>query len=190
MTFNSNSMAGLINGLPGLLGALQPLNAPLDPAELARRIQRRNLSQAMLGAAARLLAAHPNRYRPLALNMGTGAPPRTHAHTAGGERSHESAGETRRLGALGGAASIQAGEGENVRREPRRRDLAHRSGRRVQEPAHRGPSPGARLRRFSGTVSRRLAHPAVLPGGWELYGFEAGGSPVYSGPGGELRIYQ
>lgn len=56
--------------------------------------------------------------------------------------------------------------------------------------ARKPPSVGPRLRKFNGKLARRLAHPAVLPGGWELYGYEEdSGSPVYAGPGQELRIY-
>jgi len=38
-------------------------------------------------------------------------------------------------------------------------------------------------------VARRLEDPAVLPGGWELYGYDKKSDrPVYVGPGQELRV--
>jgi len=54
----------------------------------------------------------------------------------------------------------------------------------------KAPSRQLKLEDFSGTVARRLDHPAVLPGGWKLYGYEKeGGRPVYVGPGRKLRVY-
>ena len=60
-----------------------------------------------------------------------------------------------------------------------------RSGSAVRKATSR-----LKLEDFTGTLASRLEHPAVLPGGWKLYGYEKeGGRPVYVGPKRQLRVY-
>ena len=206
---NSNSIARLIDELPGLVGALQPAGgAPQDLSELARRQHRQNVANAMLAAASGLLTPSPNRY-PLGplqrLGAGLGAALQSYGEGAGQERIMDalaadnagarSRGEAGAQAALGGAplraphgrGALKATAGEAAAASgamPAPRRIAGRSGGAA------GKAEGARLRKFSGTLARRLEHPAVLPGGWHLYGYEKGSDrPVYVGPDRELRIY-
>jgi hypothetical protein len=165
----------------------------------------------MLAAASGMLARSPNRY-PLGplqrLGAGLGA---LQSYSEGGARGRildalgmDGHGARSRTGAtaraalkgtaparavpaaaapeLAGADSLDSGR----RAAPAPRRIAGRA-----TAAHRkAAAGGATLRKFSGTLARRLNHPAVLPGGWQLYGYEKeSGRPVYVGPDRELRIY-
>ena len=185
----------LANELPGLLGVLQPgAGAAQNPAEAARR---QGLANAMLAAAAGLLTPSPNRY-PLGplqrLGAGLGAalesldaaPPSALFQTSGGEAAGQGSateGAARKKGrVLAKVAAPAAAAGQRPSKEP------HRAGSRGAGRLARQRGPA--LRKFNGSLGRRLEHPAVLPGGWQLYGYEAkSGNPVYAGPGRELRVY-
>jgi hypothetical protein len=81
------------------------------------------------------------------------------------------------------ASAPVAGEGAGAHALGRTGVLSSRA---VRKPASRQ----LKLEDFSGTLASRLDHPAVLPGGWKLYGYaKEGGRPVYVGPGQQLRVY-
>ncbi len=200
----------LIEELPGLAGAIQPLGTGAQSlSELARQQRSQGLANAMLAAASGLLTPSPNRYPlgPLqrlgaglgaalqAYNEGAAQVPMLDALAMGGQGGQSRTGAATR-DRLGGIAPVQS-----VRMPPASAAAklaaveSAVSGRRVgpaplSAAARKSASGGPTLRRFTGTLARRLEHPAVLPGGWELYGYEEeSGRPVYVGPGQELRIY-
>jgi hypothetical protein len=200
MDINSGSIGRLVaNELPGLLGALQPAaGAAQNIGQIARR---QSLANAMLAAAAGLLTPSSNRY-PLGplqrLGAGLGAAlesldaapaPLAMFQTPGGNTApgegaamEGAARKQGRVFALSKVAARSDGARQRPSSAPRRTAsggprLLGRPGRPV-------------LRKFNGALGRRLEHPAVLPGGWQLYGYEAkSGHPVYAGPGRELRVY-
>jgi hypothetical protein len=211
MNINSNLIARLlINELPGLAGALQPLGTAQGTNELARRGNSQNLSNAMLAAASGLLASNPSRYPlgPLqrlggglgaalqALSQGTGQEPMADApgFDNGGYRGGGRGGRPA-LGGIAGARPRRARSAgiPELQRVESAVSAGHASAapqRIVRRGTGTAAASGARtLRKFSGTVARRLDHPAVLPGGWQLYGYEESGSPIYVGPDQKLRIY-
>jgi hypothetical protein len=196
----------LIEELPGLAGAIQPLSGGAQSlSELARQ-PNQSLTNAMLAAASGLLMPSPNRYPlgPLqrlgaglgaalqAYNEGAAQAPVLDAPAMEGQGGQSRTGAAAREG-LGGIAPAQP-----VRMPAAAKLAAVESAvsdRRVgpaprSAAARKSVSGGPMLRKFSGTLARRLEHPAVLPGGWELYGYEEeSGRPVYVGPDQELRIY-
>lgn len=213
MNLDGNPMARLmINQLPGLAGALQPSSgAAQRPSDLARRQQRQNLAKAMLVAASGMLAASPNRH-PLGplqrLGAGLGA---LQSQGDGGARARilealgmDGRGVQSRTGAIAPAAlkktapdraSSAAAEQDVTGAEPpdsarRAAPASRRIARRANAAHHKAAAGGHKLRKFSGKVGRHLDHPAVLPGGWQLYGYEKeSGKPLYAGPNRELRVY-
>jgi hypothetical protein len=212
MNLNGNLLGRLMTELPGLAGAIQPANGVAQsPGELAHRQHRQNLANAMLLAAFGVLAPSPNRHplRPLqrlgaglgavqggvgdgarggildGLGMeGRGLRPRTGA----GLKRTTPARAAFAAAAPEAAAALEAAGAQQL--EPAR-PAAHprrRSAGRATAPHRKAGGPT--LRKFSGTLGPRLDHPAVLPGGWQLYAYEKeSGRPVYVGPGRELRIY-
>jgi hypothetical protein len=197
-------------GLAGLTGAIQPMGGGQSSSELVRQQRNQNLANTMLAAASGLLMPSPNRY-PLAplqrLGAGLGAALQTYNEGAqqarvldalrmegGGLQSGTDAIAPQ---GLGGVAPVQPARIAPAPRTPE--SAAGESA--VSERQRLGPalrrtmsrnavSMGPVLRRFNGRLARRLEHPAILPGGWELYGYEEEtGNPVYAGPGQELRIY-
>ncbi len=176
MNRDTNLLARLmLTQLPGLVGAMQ-LAAVLPSSlnELARRQRNQNIANALLSTASRLVPPSPSRYAAVPLQR------------------------------LGGQAA-QAPEIPKRAPEPAERSAAdapavqdHASGRgvpsrmagRAAGAHHQGGPRVPRLREFTGTLARRLSSPPVLPGGWKLYGYEREtGSPVYIGPGRQLRDY-
>jgi hypothetical protein len=181
---------------------LQPgVAKPAALNQIAGGQDRQNLANAMLAAVAGLLMPSRNRY-PLGplqrLGAGLGAALETYNEAPGrviyglGASSAPYEG-----GAFDGAAARSArgfrpkalggtrASGSRVNFAPEGRRIA----RRLTGPA-KAQSAGSRLRKFNGTVARRLDHPAVLPGGWQLYGYEKeSGNPIYAGPDSQLRIY-
>ncbi len=197
----------LIEELPGLAGAIQPLGAGAQSlSEMARQQRNQSLANAMLAAASGLLMPSPNRY-PLGplqrLGAGLGAALQAYNEGAAPVRvldalGMEGQGGQSRTGAatreaLGGIAPVRMAPASAAAKSAAVESAV--SGRRLGPAPHsaaarKSVSGGPMLRRFTGTVARRLEHPAVLPGGWELYGYEENsGQPVYVGPGQELRIY-
>lgn len=209
MNLNSNLLARLmLNQLPGLAGTLQAAGGGRKGlGEWARRQHGQNLANAMLSATSGHLAPSPNHhYAPGPLQrLGAGLGAAMQSYNGGGLQG----GILEVLGMDGSAARPRA----SAVARPRRGGVAPRGG-----PAQKGPapapapasgnpapgrivaSPGRAVRKpasrqlkleaFNGTVARRLEHPAALPGGWKLYGYEQGGGrPVYVGPGRQLRVY-
>ena len=179
MNLNTNLLARLmLSQLPGLVGALQGgAAAPANPSDLARRQRNQNNAVAMLSAASGLLTPSPNRY-PLGplQRMGSGL-------GAALQNSTDGANQASILDALGMGGRPGPGQPAPARRQPV--PAAAAQGTAPERAAHR-----PKLRQFTGTVANRLDHPPVLPGGWKLYGYEQDtGSPVYVGPGQQLRIY-
>ncbi len=195
----------LMEELPGLAGALQPLGAgALSLSEAARQQRDQSLANAMLAAASGLLTPSPNRY-PLGplhrLGAGLGAALQAYGQGAaqapvldtlamrgqGGQprssaRSGALAPAPVRVPPVSSAAKLAAVASAV---SDRRVGPASRAG-----AARKGASVGPMLRKFSGTPARLLEHPAVLPGGWELYGYEQdSGRPIYIGPDRELGVY-
>ncbi len=207
MNLNSNLIARLmLNQLPGLAGALQPAGgAPQSPSEMARQQHNQNLTNAMLSAASGLLAPSPNRY-PLGplqrLSAGLGAALQSYSGGAqqGGildalemdgraaqpRASAAAAARPGRVAPVRTARTVSApvpAEASGLKTLGR---TAARAGGAPRQPASRQ----LKLEEFTGTLASRLDHPAVLPGGWKLYGYEKeGGRPVYMGPGRRLRVY-
>jgi hypothetical protein len=206
MNPNSNVIAQLIiDELPGLVGALQPPRGGQNLNELARRQRSRNLSNALLAGASGLLSPSPNRY-PLGLlqrlGAGLGAAVQSYNQGANQEGILEALGMNGGGASAGGAAPhprFSQAASKAIRTPPvtsAEEALTAESsisGRRSmpREPrGMQGAGKGATLRKFSGVLTRRLEHPAVLPGGWQLYGYEKeSGNPVYIGPKQELRTY-
>ncbi len=203
MAIDTDSSGTLVaNQLPGLLGILQPAGAAtLD--QLARGQDRRQLANAMLAAAAGLLTPSPNRY-PLGplqrLGAGLGAALGSYDRGAiptgifaalDGRRGLPHVG----IEALGSGARPRRRSGAAADGAARLASGALQAAARLRaggtlEPSGAAPSGRRRLRKFTGSLGRRLDHPASLPGGWELYGYEKQtGNPVYAGPGSELRVY-
>jgi hypothetical protein len=217
MNRNHNVIARLmIEELPGLVGALQPAGGGARTlSDLARRQHRQNLANAMLAAASGLLMPGVNR-DPLGPLQGLGAG--LGAALQGYNRGPGQAGILDALGMVAGrgqpghtarrravsngnpsqksARTVSAPiapeleDGEQAASSGRASFAPHRGARRMSGAAHKAGRRGATLRKFSGTIGQRLEDPAVLPGGWQLYGYEKeSGRPVYMGPGQELRIY-
>ena len=193
MYLNSNLLAQLmLSQLPGLVGALQPAAAgPANLSEMARRQRNQNNASAMLSAASGLLTPSPNRYPLGALQrLGAGLGATLQSHTDG-------ANQVSILDALGmegrggqSRASATARSGAPGLHAQARRHGAPVPAALAAGPASEAPVRRPKLRQFTGTVANRLEHPPVLPGGWKLYGYEQDtGSPVYVGPGQQLRIY-
>jgi hypothetical protein len=191
MKSNRNVIARLmIAELPGLAGALAPSGrAAQIIADLARRQHRQNQANAVLAAASGRPASGMNRYpvEPLQ-RLGAGLA----AALPIGNRVAGQAGLLERPGTIRGtkpagpapvAPEVEAEDSPDSRRRVAtapRRVAGHTKG-----AAHKGVARRPTLRKFKGTLGRRLEHPAVLPGGWALYGFEKqSGNPVYVGPGG------
>ena len=209
-----NELPGLAGAMQPAGGGTQSL------AELAGRQHSQNLATAMLSAAAGLLAPSPNRYPlgPLQrLSAGLGAA--LQSYNGGAQQGgildalemDGRAAQPRASGAgpvrPGGAGPVRPGGAGRCGRagwavRPARTTSAPaaaeasgakvlgritaRSGSAARKPASRQPT----LEEFTGTLASRLDHPAVLPGGWKLYGYEKeGGRPVYVGPGHRLRVY-
>lgn len=169
MNRNANVLARLmLTQLPGLVGAMQ-LAAVASPSlsELARRQRNQNMTNALLSRAAGLLAPRANYPLMPPPRLGIPAPQV----------------EARRKPATKPAEGLTADALAGQVAEPAR--LAGRSA------MHRQGAPRVpRLREFTGILASRLDSPAVLPGGWKLYGYERGtDSPVYIGPGRQLRVY-
>jgi hypothetical protein len=207
MNLNSNLIARLmLNELSGLGGALQPAGAaPQNLSEMARRQRNQNLTNAMLSAASGLLTPSPNRY-PLGTlhRLGAGLGAALQGYNEGAPQ----AGILDALG-MGGGTALPRGDAAAAGR--RGAPIPRRAGRTVPAPlaaaASAGKIPGRaqasagsavrkpasrplKLEDFTGTLARRLEHPAVLAGGWKLYGYEnESGRPVYMGPGRQLRVY-
>jgi hypothetical protein len=204
MDFFNNAAGGLAGGgLQGLLGVLQSAGAgPGNMSELARRQKNQNLANSMLAAAAGLLTPSPNRY-PLGplqrMGAGLGAALGTldqsegeGAEYGGGEPlaslSHAPKKAMARTGRVTAGAELTSTRSASGKGHPSR--TPRRAARTGIGPVPQAQMGEARLRRFTGTLSHRLEHPAILPGGWQLYGYEdKSGSPVYVGPGRQLRIY-
>ncbi len=195
----------MLKELPGLAGALQNGGgARQSLSQLARRQHHDHLANAMLSAVSSLLTPRPNRY-PLGelQRLGAGLGAALPNSNEGGQQG----GILDALGTDGRAqqrmSAVAAAHPEKVAPRPPARGMsapaaAEVSGamalRRAATPPRRAlRKPASRqlkLEDFSGTVARRLDHPAVLPGGWKLYGYEKeGGRPVYVGPGRKLRVY-
>ncbi len=208
MNHNSNLIARLtLNQLPGLAGALQPAGAaPQGLNELARLQHSQNLANAMLSAASGLLTPSPNRYPPAPLQrLGAGLGAALQSYNRGTPQGRI----LEALGMDGRAEQPRASAGAAAR--PGRDAPGRAPARKAPAPVH-GAAAGAqalgrtgvlssralrkpasrqlKLEDFSGTLASRLDHPAVLPGGWKLCGYDQeGGRPVYVGPGRKLRVY-
>jgi hypothetical protein len=202
MEVNSNLLARLISELPGLTGALQPAQTVAQNiVDMARRERAQNLANAMLAAASGLLAPSPNGYRlsPLQrLGMGLGAALESYDETAPRAQILDALRIQGRQGQSGASAGAPELSGETAQRaaeeSPAKGYADNRAvaGVRFTQRTVGAPhqSRPARLREFTGSVGVRLNHPAVLPGGWTLYGYEkATGRPVYLGPEQRLGIY-
>ena len=209
MNLDGNLMARLmIAELPGLAGALQLSSGPAkSPSELMRRQHRENLAKAMLVAATGMLAPSRNLYRLKQLQrLGAGlaalqsegaARERVQAALGlDGASLQSRSGVIARAGlkktvpahAVSAAAASQSPGVEPAGSARRSAAASSRVARRAKETDRRA-SGGSMLRRFGGTMVR-LDHPAILPGGWQLYGYEKqSGRPVYLGPNRELRVY-
>ncbi len=201
MNHNSNLIARLtLNQLPGLAGALQPAGGLQSLSELARRQHSQNLANAVLSAASGLLAPRPNPPAPLQrLGAGLGAALQSYNGGTPQGRILEA------LGMVGRAAQPRASAGgaarpggDAPRRAPARKAPAPVHGAvagaqalgRVSSALRKPASRQFKLEDFTGTLARTLDHPAILPGGWKLYGYDKeGGRPVYIGPGRKLRVY-
>lgn len=207
MNFNTNLLARLATELPGLAGALQPINSAVQLGDLARRQQRRNLADAVISALVSRSSNRPPVGLPQRASGGRGA---LQGYGSGGapvrildglDDTGESGKQQRRgstapmavrspapTRAVAEAATPDMGntgaEGSGEQNAPRRRV-------RGASGIHRkSAGGGATLRKFEGTLARTLKDPAVLPGGWQLYGYEKeSGRPVYVGPKRELRVY-
>jgi hypothetical protein len=177
MNRNTNLLARLmLTQLPGLVGAMQlAAVAPPSLSELARRQRSQNMVNALLSTASGLLPPSPNGY------------PAVQPQRLGGQAAQAQA---RRMlapePAEGSAAdALAAHDSVSTRGVPAR--LVGRAAGAHHQSASRVP----RLREFTGTLGNRLNSPPVLPGGWKLYGYERDtGSPVYIGPGRQLRVYE
>jgi len=201
----------MINELPGLVGALQPLNGAQSPNEQLGRQNRLNVANAMLAAASGLLAPN-SKQNPLGLaqklgaglgtglqshNAGTGQERLLHALGMNG-RGLSAAIPTSLAGLAGMAPALRLASGptapepaaeKSVASDRHPAQRARRSARRANTARKPAPPAGPTLQKFSGSVARRLEDPAVLPGGWELYGYDKKSDrPVYVGPGQELRV--
>jgi hypothetical protein len=208
---DSNSLGELVtNQLPGLLGVLQPAAAgAMSLNQAASGHNRQNLANAMLAAAAGLLTPSPNRY-PLGplQRLGAGLGAAMESYDRGpAPMGILSALEGRRglpraAGAIDEADRATRPMRRDASRGPRATAAAQSDSRAELASVARPKAAGARvasrntvsdnrrLRKFNGSLGRRLDHPASLPGGWELYGYEKqSGHPVYVGPGSELRVY-
>jgi len=175
MNRDTNLLARLmLTQLPGLVGAMQ-LAAVTPPSlsELARRQRNQNMANALLSTASGLVPPNPNRYAAVPLQRLGGQAAQAQAlrkPTPDAERSV--------------ADSPAAQDSARVRGVPSR--IVGRAAGAHHQDASRVP----RLREFTGTLANRLHSPPVLPGGWQLYGYERDtGSPVYIGPGRQLRVY-
>lgn len=203
MDFFNNAAGGLAGGgLQGLLGVLQSAGeAPGGMSELARRQKNQNLANSMLAAAAGLLTPSPNRY-PLGplqrMGAGLGAALGT-LDQSEGDGAEYGGGEPLALSrapknAMARTGRVTAGAEFTSARSTSGKGHSSRTPRRAARtgigPVPQAQTGEARLRKFTGRLSHRLEHPAILPGGWQLYGYEEkSGSPIYVGPGRQLRIY-
>jgi hypothetical protein len=174
MNRDTNLLARLmLTQLPGLVGAMQ-LAAVVPPglSELARRQRNQNMANALLATASGFLPFSPSRYASV-----TPQQPGGQAAQAFRKPAPEPA---QRSAADGPAAQDSA----SVRSVPSRLI------KRAASAHHQGGLDVPRLREFTGILANRLNSPAVLPGGWKLYGYERDtGRPVYIGPGRQLRVY-
>jgi hypothetical protein len=208
MNLDGNLIARLmIDELPGLAGALQlSSGAAKSPSEPMRTPHRQNLANAILVAATRMLAPSLTPRYPLgpvqrlgpglgALQSEVGAQGRIldAVGMEGGSLQSRTgviarAGLTKTVPARAVSAAAVSQSACEERANSARRSAPSRVGRSTA--AHRKAAGGPALRRFSGTLAHRLDYPAVLPGGWQLYGYEKeSGRPVYVGPNRELRVY-
>jgi hypothetical protein len=210
MNRNSNLMTRLmIAELPGLVGAMQAASPGGQGrgrvlSDLALQQHRRNLGNAMLLAASRLLA-------PASKGNPAGSLQRLGAGLGAWQGSGQGAGGPGILDVLATGRGQLGTAGSAVNRGPAQRTTGPASTPETEaaDPSSRGaavarqnaagrptggtqPKPARRatLHKFSGTVARRLEYPAVLAGGWQLYGYDKkSGGPVYVGPNRELRLY-
>jgi len=211
-------MLNELPGLVGALQPAGP--AAQNVSDAAGRQRNQNLANAMLSAASGLLAPSPNRYPlgPLQrLGVGLGAALQSYDGGAqqgrildalgidGGGAPVQARVSAIAPGRRGGVAphararAAVAPEGAAVAADaPAAPALAGAAGdgalRRLAGRAGGVPrkagTRAVKLEPFTGTLARRLEHPAVLPGGWKLYGYEKeSGRPVYTGPGLQLRVY-
>jgi len=172
---------------------------------MARRQHRQNVANAMLAAAAGLLTPSPTRYQlgPLQrLGAGLGAALQSYNDGAGQERildalAMDGGGVPARISGrsarpqrmMSAPAATQLAAAQSAVSGRRTAAVRRRMGG-ANEMARKHGSARAALHKFDGTLASRLDHPAVLPGGWKLYGYaKDSGSPVYVGPDAELRIY-
>ncbi len=188
----------VVDEMPGLLGAIQPLGAPQSLSELARQQRSRNLANAMLAAASGMLMPSPNGYplgRLQRLGAGLGAALQSYNEGAEQGRILDALGMDSQGASRGGTMAhpaLGAVGPSGPQLAPATSTVSDRRSAPAPRPMTGGKPPaiGPRLRKFNGKLASRLEHPAVLPGGWELYGYEEeSGNPVYAGPGAELRTY-
>jgi hypothetical protein len=208
MNLNNNLIARqMLNELPGLVGALQPAGgAPQSLSDMARRQHSQNLANAMLSAASGLLTPSPNRY-PLGplQRLGAGLGAALQSYDEGGQQGGildalgmDGRVTPRRVSAVGAARPGRVAPRPRARiasapvaAEALGAKVLGRSATLPSRALRKAASRQLKLEDFSGTVAQRLDHPAVLPGGWKLYGYEKeGGRPVYMGPGRKLRVYR
>jgi hypothetical protein len=211
MNHNSNLIARLmIAELPGLVGAMQQASPGGQArarglSDMALRQHRRNLGNAMLVAASRLLAP-ASKGNPAgslqrlgaglgAVMQGQGAMEPGILDALGDGRQSRGAGSMVNRSAAQGKTGPASAPGPATAESSNSRAAARNAEGRASGGANSGrerkSARGATLYKFSGTVARRLEYPAVLSGGWQLYGYDKkSGKPVYVGPNQELRIYR
>lgn len=205
----ANLLTLMLKQLPGLAGAIQAAAAPASGLTTIAGAQRnQNIINALLNAVSGLLATNPTGYSIGPLQR---LSPRVGTVLGGYD---DGAAQAQLLGALGmggrgaqsrgSAPAAQPPVGHPPQAQERSRptsgltavaeqtpcDSVQYVAQQVTATTHQSESPVRKLREFNGTLSSRLCHPAVLPGGWRLYGYARGtGDPVYIGPGNELRVY-
>ncbi len=176
MNSDTNLLARLmLTQLPGLVGAMQLAAVlPSSLGELARRQRNQNIANALLSTASGLVPPSPSRYAAVPLQ-------RLGGQAAQASALRKPAPEPAERPAAEAPAAQDHAPGQGVR---------SRMAGRAAGAHHQGGSRVPRLREFTGTLASRLSSPPVLPGGWKLYGYEGKtGSPVYIGPGRQLRVY-